>query len=222
MDHRTRGYGQNEPGGTRTAGAGQGSQPCWLVDTPSDQTGLPVQSTTVKTSRCSLFFGGRVPSRATAGVGCLLVKPSTPDSLPVPRRQIQGSAVGAQHVPLQARRCGATSAGARISLWSSWGLRPTPAPRKTYMKPAFCSVWQQVLGANLAKETSGSQQILLKTEFKTHQLPSPPNLPDASHRGNLVSRPAAIATPREPRLLSLCCCCFFSSSRFSLFTARQS
>lgn len=48
------------------------------------QAGLPVQSTTVKTSRCGLFFGDRVPSGAMAGVGCLLVKPSAPDCLPLP------------------------------------------------------------------------------------------------------------------------------------------
>lgn len=98
------------------------------------QTGLPVQSTTVKMSRCGLFLGDRVRSRAMAGVGCLLVKPSTPDCPPLPLRQIQGSAVGARHVSLQAsvaRRCGATGAGARMSLWSSWGLRPTPAPPET-------------------------------------------------------------------------------------------
>lgn len=100
----------------------------------------------------------------------------------------------------------------------------TSPSRYAYMKPAFCLVLQQILGANLAKETFSLQQILLKTKLKTHQPPSPPNLPDASHRGNLASRPAAIAAPREPRLLSLCCCCccFFPSSCLSLFTARQS
>ena len=96
----------------------------------------------------------------------------------------------------------------------------TPAtPRSDYVKPAFCLALQQVLGASLAKETSGFQQILLKTKFKSHRPPPPPNLPDASCRENLAPQPAAIATPREPRLLSLCCCCFFTSSCFSLFTA---
>lgn len=85
----------------------------------------------------------------------------------------------------------------------------TSPSRNAYMKPAVCSVLQEVLGANLAKETSGLQQILLKAKFKTYQLPSPPNLPDASHKGHLASWSAAIAMPQEPRLLSLCCCCFF-------------
>lgn len=119
---------------------------------------------------------------------------------------------------LQARRCGVTGAGARISLWSSWGLRPTPTPRKTYMKPAFCSVLQQVLGANLAKETSVSQQILLKTKFKPHQLPSPPNLPDASHRGNLASRPAVIAAPWNPVCFPSAAAAAFSAVHVSLFS----
>lgn len=40
--------------------------------------------------------------------------------------------------------------------------------RNAYMKPAFCSVLQQVLGADLAKEASGLQQVLRKTKFKIH------------------------------------------------------
>jgi len=42
------------------------------------QAGFPVQSTTVKTLRCGLVFGDRVPSGTTSWVGCLLVEHSTP------------------------------------------------------------------------------------------------------------------------------------------------
>lgn len=64
-----------------------------------------------------------------------------------------------------------------IKLWPETNTSPS---RNAYMKPTFCLVLQQVLGLNLAQEISGLQQTLLKTKLKSHQLPSPPNLPDAS------------------------------------------
>lgn len=74
--------GRMSPGGQEQQEQGKAANLAvwWTLD----QTGLPVQSTTVKTSRRGLLFGDRVPSRGMSWVGCLLVKPSTPHRLPLP------------------------------------------------------------------------------------------------------------------------------------------
>lgn len=173
---------------TRTAGAGQGS-PCWLVGIPSDRVCSSVHLSQ-KGQMCPVVL----ESECSVDVSC-------PWLLFSPLKGIQDSDAAVWHMSLQARvvsSSGATGAGARVSLWPSWGPRPTPALPE--MPP------QTQLSV-----------VLLQTKFKTHQPPRPQNIPDASQRGSL----AVIAMSQEPHLISICCC-FLPSSRFSLFAACQS
>lgn len=83
-------------------------------------------------------------------------------------------------------------------LWPETNRSPSS---NAYMKPAFCLVLQQVLGS----EIYGSQQILLKTRFKFHQLPSLPNLlVEETSLHSLLPLPC----PRKP-------VCFPSAAAFS-------